>query len=59
VISDTVKGEVELSAVLVAEELLSFLEHPLPISRDAVSRMKAAWQRFSFIFMSYSIYYFL
>ena len=39
------------------EEVLSFFEHPLVMSRDAISRMKGVRQRFSFILMSYLNYY--
>jgi len=48
----------ELLAELL-EDVLSFFEHPPVRSRDAVSRMKAARQKLSFIFMTYLNYYFL
>ena len=64
-ISDTEKGDVELSEHLVVAELFVvaeldfFFEHPPTRSRVAVSRMNAVRQKLSFIFMTYLNYYFL
>lgn len=49
----------ELLEEELLEDVLSFFEHPPVRSRDAVSRMKAARQKLSFIFMTYLNYYFL
>ena len=64
-ISDTEKGDVELSEHLVVAELFVvaeldfFFEHPPTRSRVAVSRMNAVRQKLSFIFITYINYYFL